>query len=447
MKIRKDKILDYLCMVFAFALICMDFFGCLLQADSLLIIVSFIPIMVLAGIVFFNDTGFITIDQMLGVYLFMFCYYTPIHQYTAHTNIHRFSQLTGIDYLYANLIILLFELTYLFGRKYNREKKSKEGIFKDVKLGTFSLFLLMVLGVGCLVWLQGKHVLFSTGESTFADSSVGTVILKIIRFVPVSTLLIYIFARRDKMISGNKKVNDAISIVIFLIFLVVFFPLNGVISRYLLFGTYLMVLHTIFENGKKQSLIIAAAFIGFYLIFPAFNFFKFHNLREISQFRLGGFDATFIDYDAYEMLICSIHYVSEHGVLFGLNILTAILCIVPRSIWTGKLNPTGAIIAESNNAAFLNLSCPIYAEFYMAFGIFGVICGTIVFSRFVNFLEDKLNTKNIFWRSMYSIAVGMIIPFSRGAMLPMMSFWISLIIALMICCLVCSFTEKRVGTR
>ena len=56
--------------------------------------------------------------------------------------------------------------------------------------------------------------------------------------------------------------------------LIIFFPLNGTISRYLLFGTYLMILHALFENYNHRSIILIIAFLGFYYVFPAFNFFK-----------------------------------------------------------------------------------------------------------------------------------------------------------------------------
>lgn len=445
MVIRKSQLFDFIVYLFGAIFLIIDLVNCISKTSSIFVVLSFVPILFITLYIFFREDGFLTIDQMLSVYLFMFCYYTPLHQYVDNVNIHGFSPITTTDYAFANLLIILFLLMYVLGRKVRKKNHNLQKFTFNIRLNSISLLILAVLSIGCVLWLQSKHVLFSLNEvaSISSDKSLSVVILKIIRFIPISSLLLYLYALKDKTISGSYKFNTLMFAVIGIVCFIIFFPINGTISRYLLFGTYLMILHALFERYNHKSIILIIAFLGFYYVFPAFNFFKFHSIDEIGQFALGGFDSSFIDYDAYEMFVQSIHYVSKEGLLWGKNIITALLCFIPRKIWTGKLNQSGALVAGYYGTSFTNLSCPIYAEFYLAFGVLGIVFFSYLFARLVNFIEEGNKTNNTFFRSVYSISVGMTIPLSRGALLPMTSFFISLVISLIICCLVCQFSIKK----
>lgn len=447
MKIKKKQLID--CAIYiVFALfVLFDLFQCIvINNNSFLVIVSFVPILGLCTVAFVKSKGFLTIDQMLYVFVFVFCYYTPLHQYVENTNIHQFSRYSDMDYLFANFIILMFFGIYLIIRKYGKPSIRINAFRLKIMVNTNSLWFLCLISIASIMWLQLNHALFSLTETSDynAEDSISIVIVKIVRFLPVSALLLTLMSIKDKTITGNRKLNTILLVIICIACIIIFFPINGTLSRYLLFGTYLMVLHTLCERNSHKSLIIMTAFFGFALIFPAFNFFKYNSFSNIGEFKLGGFDASFIDYDAYQMLMQSFQYVSDYGVLWGMNILTALGCIIPRSIWKGKLDPTGALLADSYGASFNNLSCPIFAEFYLAFGILGVVIFSILFAKLINLIESGNKASNSFLRALYSVSVGMIIPFARGAMLPMTSFWVCLVVSLVICSIICMiFTSNR----
>lgn len=444
MEIRKSQLFDCIIYVGFILLLVIDFIDCVSSNNSFLVFVSFLPTLVLCIYSFIKSKGFLTIDQMLYVFVFMFCYYTPLHQYTENANLHHFTSYSDLDYLFANLIIFLFLSIYLLVRKYGKKTNKFDNYKFTIRVNTNALLLLCVISIISIVWLYVNHALFSwTDISNYNEGdSLGIVIVKIVRFLPVSALLLSLMSIRDKTISGTKLINYFSLFIICIICAIIFFPINGTLSRYLLFGTYLMILHTLFENSLHKSYIIIAVFLGFYFVFPAFNFFKYNSLSDISVFRLGGFQASFIDYDAYQMLMQSFHYVSDNSFLWGMNIITALACIIPRSIWKGKLNQSGVIIADSYNASFNNLSCPLFAEFYLAFGVLGVIILTIFFAKLINSFDSGNRTDNSFFRAVYSISVGMIIPFARGALLPMTSFWVCLVISLVACSCVCVISTK-----
>lgn len=445
MVIRKKQAFDvfmYLCLII---FLVFDLINSIFKSNSIVVVVSFIPILLLTIYLFFRTDGFLTIDQMLAVYVFVFCYFTPLHQYVDHVNIHNFSSITESDYLVANSIIIFFLIIYLYGRNVKNKKlfhlKYKSNIF----VNSTSLFWLTVLSVSCLIWLQRNNVLFNFNNlaNNAPDDSLGVIILKVIRFIPISSLLLIIFTLKNKKRSRFDTADYVMLIIIIFVCLIIYFPLNGTINRYLLFGTYLMLGHALFPNCKHKSIIIIAAFLGFYYIFPAFNFFKYHSIMDLKQFALEGFDSSFIDFDAYEMLVQGIHYVSKEGVLWGKNILSALLCFIPRSIWKGKEIASGQLISEYYRASFTNLSFPIYAEFYLAFGIFGVCIFSYFLSKLINAIEEDDKNSNILNKVIECIMVGMIIPLSRGALLPMTSFFLSLLLSLAICCMVCNLCVKK----
>jgi len=444
-KIKKSEVLDYTIYIGLIALVLIDFIDCISSADSFIVVCSFIPIVTLCIYAFLKSTGFVTIDQMMYVFVFMFCYYTPLHQYIEGANIHNFSQYTDGDYLFANFIIILFFLIYLFVRKYGNKNKWVGKYKLNIRVNSNVLFVFSVLSIISIAWLYLNHALFSLSDTSGYNEgdSLSIIIVKILRFIPVAALLLTLMSIKDKTISGKKALRHILLTAISGICIVIFFPINGTLSRYLLFGTYLMIIHTVFERSPHKSYIIVAAFLGFYFVFPAFNFFKYNTLSDIGAFRFGGFKASFNDYDAYQMLMQAIHYVRDYGILWCKNIITAIGCIVPRSIWTGKLSHSGALLADSYGGSFNNLSCPIFAEYYLAFGIPGVMFFSFIFAEIINYFETANRTRDSFFRAMYSISVGMIIPYARGALLPMTSFWVCLIIALSICSVICMLCAKE----
>lgn len=217
-----------------------------------------------------------------------------------------------------------------------------------------------------------------------------------------------------------------------LIAFMIFFPFNGTISRFFLFGVYIIMCATIFDKAKHNSLIIIAALIGFYYIFPAFNFFKTHSMDDLSEFALGGLNFNFVDYDAHQVLMISKKYTEQFGFLNGKNLLTALFCMIPRSIWSGKLEHSGVLVSEAFKANFTNLSCPIYAEFYLAFGIVGVIIGAVALAYVVRLLEAAKKNENMPQYGICNICIGMAIYCMRGAMLPTTAYMFGLIISFMI---------------
>ena len=227
-----------------------------------------------------------------------------------------------------------------------------------------------------------------------------------------------------------------------IIVLLLYFPFAGSVSRFLLFGTYIIIFALPLSRIKIKSLLPLGLLIGFSIIFPAFNFFKTHTIYEISEFTFSYEGFNTVDFDAYQMLMESINYVEFEGFLNFKNIITSFLFFVPRGIWSGKLEHSGVLISSYYGAYFTNLSCPYIAEFYLAFGFFGVIIGSGFLGYIIKVLDNWLFSKNMIKISISSIVLGMFIYLLRGAMLPTLAYTFALIISFILCFIIVFITNK-----
>lgn len=422
-----------------------DFIFSINQDKDIFVCITFIIIGISSIIFFITDRGGITVDKIIYIFMYLFCYYAPYHQYLDNYIIHGSVTFSNNEYLFVNIIILTFLFIYTIFKRFGfRKINIREIDFKEqISINTVSLLVLLIINLISIMILYKSGLLFSLSEKTENVEGLYITIIRMERFLPVASLLIYIFAQKKELIKAKKIVQKLFIFIIIIINIVMYFPLNGAIGRYLLFGTYIMIFCALSKKIKYKSLILIVASIGFYFVFPAFNFFKTHTILELNQFKLGGFNTNFIDYDAYQLVMLAVKFAKEHGVLYGTNIISAILCIIPRSIFTKKLNPSGQIIGTYFNFKFTNISCPLFAEFYIAGGMFLVIIGTICFAYINKFIEAKTRNDNILFNGIYSISVGIVISIMRGALLPTMSIYMCLIIVYCMVYAICRLSQKR----
>ena len=108
---------------------------------------------------------------------------------------------------------------------------------------------------------------------------------------------------------------------------------------------------------------------------------------------------TSLDYDSWAMGMAVIDYAEHFGVTYGRQLLGSILFFVPREFWKGKPIGTGAFVAEKRLMTryqmwFSNLSCPLFGEAYINFGIVGVIIFGFVLGLLGKIMDFRLDTTN-----------------------------------------------------
>lgn len=444
---KKNKIkFDYI-VYLVFALVFL--FDYILNIERIHFFVNFTFLIngIISYIGFIRDRRFLSINKLISIFLFLFCYLAPFHQYQQNHVFWGVSPFSDLEYINGNIIVFIFELIWyglpiLIKSKSFKRKKRLFNFDLGINLNNLILTIFIFISCGCLLYLLFTGNLIKDDSSSSTTDSFFIFFIKIIRFFPVGSLLLYVFSRKKNLIIATNIVRKIFCIITITITLVIFFPLNASISRYLLFGVYIIILSALIPQYKHNSIVLIACAIGFYVIFPSMNFFKYNSILDLTNFEFSTMDYTSNDYDAYQMLLSSVRYVSTNGFMFGRNILTALLCFLPRSIWSGKLLPSGQIINESINISFTNVSCPLFAEFYLSFGFLGVILLTILFVLIIKWIENNASN-SIFIRSFECIIIGMAMMIMRGSLLPISTFVVSLLVSFMIAYIITLLLSKK----
>lgn len=346
-------------------------------------------------------------------------------------------------YFYSNLLVFLFLIIFEFAyralckQSINRQRKQTTVLVhrrfflrKSFTLCSSTLVFYIILDAVILGYLvmTGQLIGKSTDSNTTTDTI--TTSFKIaMQVICFTNLLVYILMQRADKVSAASFIQVLFKIATAISIGFIFFPLWGSMSRFLLFAVYIMLVILLFPEPKYPSLLLLIVFLGFIYVFPAFNFFKTHDFSEIAQFQLSSGNFNHVDFDAHQCFMITIDYVASRGYSWGMNILSAILCFIPRSIWTAKWQPSGQVMFTDYGAEWTNVSCPIYAEFYLAFGVIGLIVFTGLLAVVVRYIENAYLRGNIYLQGIGIVLIGMSIYIARGAMLPTFAYTFSIILA------------------
>ena len=396
----------------------------------------------------------ISLKRIFYIFFFIFMFFAPLQQYLSGTVLWKSTgaklSYSHQEYLYANILLLLFlaffEYSYVCflgqaqkNRRFSRMVTNKEQSgyrltveFSNV-ISIISLFVLFLTGN---IW--GRNGISSISFKNLSDQ-----IVRILRYIPISCLIFSVWLWQEKRIMFKK------SIVFFVIEgIIIYFPFYGSVSRFLLFGTYLSIFTLFAYNLKDKSVYFLMFVVGFFVVFSAFNFFKTHSLVDWYKFSLEIVNFKTVDYDAYQIFMATIKYAQQEGYCYGKNIITAIGCMIPRSVWVSKMLPSGEIVLKHFDSWFTNVSCPWFAELYFAFGSIGLILGAVAtgmaFKKLDGFYEDG----GFFKRGFFCILTGLLIYILRGALLPAISYTVALTLSLVLVWLVnqcCFWLSKRGG--
>jgi hypothetical protein len=96
------------------------------------------------------------------------------------------------------------------------------------------------------------------------------------------------------------------------------------------------------------------------------------------------------NFDAFQMIALTSLYTDNFGYSWGRQLLLPAFFWVPRSIWNKKPVGTSLMVAEHLSLPNLNVSCPLWAEGYMNFGVFGLALFLFIFGKFARVSDDFL---------------------------------------------------------
>jgi len=339
----------------------------------------------------------------------------------------------------------LFLVAYLFGSHGNavaRRPASRANAFNLL------IFTLLSIGIGALaVIVVGPTLLLSSRDQlsmAINDKALAYPLFVGRGFVLVALLLnlgAWRGADTDRFI-GSVSVLASLALVVLL-----FNPLAT--ARFQFLGALVAVLVVLI--GKPTPVLKASILLG--MTFALF--FAFASIKGLAS--TGSFDVTTlddlkrtifrVDYDSFQLSVAITDYVRQEGYSWGHNLASAVLFFVPRPLWPGKADPTGDVVTKYLGWDYTNVSSPLPMEFYLAFGLIGVLAGGALVGRAVNKIELLGGGAGHYGYSKYVLALvaGFMTIMLRGSMVTALAQVGVAFIALWIAQLMGVMTRTRAG--
>ena len=351
--------------------------------------------------------------NIVFIFVLFFFGLSPLYQVNTHFRTWGYF-LTPSEILITNsaiifcLILFSFFSRPILANKHKSEecnisnvaKSSSEKLFDFIKVCNLKLSIkiqIMLLLLSSLLfvvffWYYEYNILgilFRGGiyEPNFRGSM--TEYLVISYFVRPLIFNIFLFT------SFHKGLNNIVLILLFILAIVAVFP-TGVPRFFaaVIYLTYLTIF--IFKNLRINISLLFVLSFSLIFIFPFLDIFRWFKDSNLTNYEVS-IDLYSGNFDAFGMFALAL---SKGVVVYGANILTAILFFVPRTIWPTKEVGSGHKISGELDLTLDNVSMPFFAEGYLALGILGLILFPLILARVV-YLADKyfynntLNEENI----------------------------------------------------
>lgn len=347
----------------------------------------------------------LSIEMIYWIFMFVFMYFAPMIQYQ-NGEFPWNGQIQTNEILFANFIILLFSTFFLIGKqafKHLRIKhvlKSDGSIFMCQTFEYSSKLKIIATVLMCILTVYSVYRTGLLGIITSRDSAVkafysgnNSAIELIVESI-IPAFMAYTVAEAAQCFI-TKKENGIRFVIVSICLLACFFPTT--LPRYkmaVIYGTIFLVLFPWVKKGKRFFWLFA---IAMFLAFPLLGGAR--RVLELNSFK-AVFDEGLLnvylkgDYDAYRMLVSSLRFVKQEGIVYGYQLLGTLLFFIPRSIWPSKPIGSGAmsIQNEFGKGVFSNVSCPFVSEGFINFGLLGVV----LFGIWLGYFASKLDKK--YWK-------------------------------------------------
>ena len=193
---------------------------------------------------------------------------------------------------------------------------------------------------------------------------------------------------------GVKRKN--LGWLIILTFFYTIFVTNPIANPRFIFSVVAISLFlTLSMKPLKNHWLASILVFGLVFVFPLADMFRrsldVDVVQAISEFSLGDDMVYSGDFDAFQQIINSLKTVDVNGYQYGAQVLGSFLFWFPRSLWPGKPENSGSYIGESVGYDFLNLSAPLWAEFFVDGGFIFVAIGFFLYGKMVKSLDNYSN--------------------------------------------------------
>lgn len=332
--------------------------------------------------------------------------------------------------LFYDLAIFLTRSNIINSRKINSRKVDINLNLSIKRMKVFSLFCFLLCFVSVIL-LGGPDILFSTrGEiGGVLDQTQSLIILGLLR-VPVFVALLFVlvtYLKRENKLSMTKT-NFFLLIMLAVLFVTNMIVSNPLSTPRFWFGTIILsvLLIIIKWSSKTISMLIIFIIFSMLFVFPNSDMFRY---GTEAKFNISSFNDVVHhgDYDSFQQVMNTKNYTEQFGYRHGQQLVTTFLFWAPRSIWSEKSYGTGMVVAEGMGYSYTNLSAPLWAEFYIDFGMLGILLFFLVYGWIsgklqISYLNSTLDNKITLWTILVPVVAAYQLFLLRGQLLSTFPF-------------------------
>ena len=289
------------------------------------------------------------------------------------------------SFIFNSIIIYMLGLgAFIYGRHFSNNFNTN---FRDLSKTKLNYLFYISLAMISIIIIKLGISTFMLPRVIFAQNAADNGIIvslfsNLLQVTMPVCLILYLLLFLKKQIS---KLRLSLATLITL------FYFNPIRSSRLDFFLIILILF-IYITQFNAKVWVFSLILGFTFLFPLADIFRSFQFNSQS---VTDFNSIFTsgDFDGPATLIAAQIYLINNSYLMGANILSAFFSYIPRSIWVGKSYGTGFILTDDLNLSYSNIGVNLWSEFYLAFGIFGVllffyIIGKILSWLFKNFQSD-----------------------------------------------------------
>jgi hypothetical protein len=282
----------------------------------------------------------------------------------------------------------------------------------------------------CVVALLAPSA-YRSIENSVAATPASLILKRCLLFLPSATLLILL----HETVRSGRKLLFSRACALLLLLVLVFITENPYTEKRnalgpLYVGLLLMAFPKVFSIWARRMWLLVS---GMVLVFPAIAIFTHNHRQAVGDVSLAQISDQIVDhyfsinYDSWANIYTAVEIVKVHGVLWGHQLLGALLFFVPSAVWSTKPLATGIFLADyltvNYSMWFTNLSAPLIAEGYLDFGPLGVVAYAGA-AAFVVTLLNKMarRTSKWVWYPMAVYAAVFLMIVLRGSLMIALGF-------------------------
>lgn len=305
----------------------------------------------------------------------------------------------------GELLIIGGMLAFDLGRhiKRGRRKLSNISVGTHFEISRNRLYVVAVSGMLVAVYatqkLGGFTTLFLNRNERYSIVSQHLDIAQFSIYSSLAKTTVYVLlvVTISYLIYGinRYKSNNRLFIYLLLGALILFTGIenNPIATARFQVGTIILSIYFMFPWKKyKTSIAVYGLISSMVIIFPYADLYRSSNDPNIKHaIEKTSYQNPLVfsgDYDSFQQVMNGMRMVQSDGYQYGKQIASSLLFWVPRSLWPSKGEPTGVLIAEKTGYNFLNLSAPLWIEFYVDGGLVFVFFGFLFYGIFIRWLDD-----------------------------------------------------------